>query len=142
MKSIRLLIAAFFLLTAFGKINAQTLLAEANGKQLLNDSTAKLTAFSAKYNTGKVYLKWTVMNQREDGLYLVYRSADGINFENIGSKPGIGVPISKEIAYYFTDNAPVSGSVQYKIIHIGHNKMYLSSDNVFVCTDSQELVSK
>jgi hypothetical protein len=110
--------------------------------ELKTDTVAKLASFSGQYNTGKIYLKWTVANQHADGLYLVYRSADGINYENIGNKQGVGVPISKEIAYFFIDNRPFAKTAHYKIIHIGNNQTFLYSDQLTVYNDNTATVSK
>ena len=122
--------------------SAQALSVQVEGEQFVNDTNATITSFSGKQNSGKIYLKWTVVNQHSDGLYLVYRSTDGVNFENIGNKPGVGVPISKEMTYYFMDNTPVLGTAYYKIVHMGNNKTFLSNDKIAVCCENVELVLK
>jgi hypothetical protein len=99
---------------------------------LSKDTIAEIVQFSAKSNSGKIYLHWNVINQHLDGLYFIFRSEDGENFELAGNKKGVGVPISKEIAYYFIDECGCDGKLYYKIIHLGENQSSLSSRTISV----------
>ena len=114
------------------QLAAQNLQVRSNGKDLAKDTVAFLTSFSGKFVSGKTYLKWTVANERNDGLYLVYRSEDGIKYQLMGSKPGIGVPISKDMAYYFVDEVPVSEKSFYRVILVEENNKFLQTDRVTV----------
>ena len=96
------------------------------------DSTARITSFTAKYSSGKVYLHWMVANQHLDGLYIIYRSVDGVNFEVAGTKQGVGVPISKNIGYYFTDSECASHTRSYRLVHVANNKTFCMSDKIII----------
>src|SRR5687768_10957151 len=109
----------FFILFIFFKINlyAQCIpFAPGSGGLLSKDTVAELKSFSAQHNSGSVYLKWVVANQHCDGIYIVYRSAGGLEYELIGKKQGIGVPVSNDIAYYFKDTSPLMGMATYIIL--------------------------
>src|ERR1051326_7737117 len=90
--------SALLVLFAFSYMRAQT-------KTMEKDTLSLLKSFSAKYNLGNVYLKWIVSNLRSDGLFIIYRSTDGINYDVIGYKNAVSVPVPNDIAYYFTDEA-------------------------------------
>lgn len=125
-----------------GDVRGQNLSVSANSQALIKDTVPRISSFTGTYNSGKVYLKWSIANQHEDGIYLVYRSADGVDYENIGSKQGIGVPISKEISYYFSDTDPLAGTSHYRIVHISGSKKFLNSDKINVDGEKKELVAK
>lgn len=137
------LLVIIFLLNAIGiPAMAQKESVVGNEWQLSSDTAAKLGSFTGRYLAGKVYLKWTIAGQQQDGIYLIYRSIDGVNYENIGSKQGIGVPISKDIAYYFTDDKFfVSGTKYYRLVHVNKSLTYLASECVVV-TDENSMVIK
>ena len=142
MKTVRAICLLLVALVTVHTANGQTLSVGINGVEMAKDTVAKLTSFSGKYQKGKTYLKWTAANQHVDGLYLIYRSADGVNYENIGNKQGIGVQISKEIAYYFIDKDPVFGTAHYKIVHVGNNSTCMHSEKIPVQTPTNVMVSK
>lgn len=102
---------------------------------LSKDTSAVLSSFKSTVYSNKVYLKWTVKNQSEDGMYVIYRSADGVNFENIGTRHGIGVPISNDVAYYFIDKNPGPENNIYKLLFIAENKTYFMSNKISVRMD-------
>lgn len=111
-----------------------TVSAQLNGQenQLVKDTISNLVAFSGKYNSGKVYLKWIVENQHSDGLYLMYRSHDGVQYEYIGNQNGIGVPISNQLAYYLIDENPGANATYFKLLHISKNNTYMLSEKITV----------
>ena len=140
-KNISNLIIAVFLSAT--SLFSQTIVSEFSSESaqtLSKDTVARLTSFQATCNSDKVYLKWTIVNQHVDGIYIIYRSTDGINYENIGSKAGIGVPISKEIAYFFTDTTPVYETEYYKILHVSKGNSFLTSDKIIINHDNSALV--
>ena len=114
---------------------------QGNEVALSKDTTAELKSFSAKYNSGKIYINWSVANQHEDGVYIIYSSCDGKNYEVAGQKKGIGVPISQEITYYFIDELPCNETVYYKILHVGKSNDFLMSEKVMV-TSAGKLLSQ
>lgn len=109
--------------------NSQTLTLSAVGSDIKfsHDTTAEITSFTCKRNDGKTYLQWDIMNLKNNGTFIIYRSTDGENFQSIGTKKGVGVPISKEIAYYFVDTtAPYQA--YYRLVFIANNNSYFSSN--------------
>src|ERR1051325_5606652 len=99
MKKYFLFIILFCVLAQI-KLNAQDTAAIAYGSCELNlskDTIAAVRSFSGKYNSGNIYLKWTVTNQHTDGLYIIYHSYDGISYSVAGYKKAIGVSVSNDI---------------------------------------------
>jgi len=142
MKKITTLIAASVCMMMVSlSATAQNVSTTFNGDavELTKDTVAQLTQFTVKNNNGKIYLHWIVVNQHVDGIYSVYRSEDGQNFELAGNKQGIGVPISKEISYYFTDECSCEGTLYYKLIHISENKNIVLSKTISVVNTVQTM---
>jgi len=123
-------------------MQAQNLLVSINDENLIEDSAAKISSLTATVDSGSVYLKWTVSNQKEDGMYLVFSSSNGVDYENIGNKIGVGVPISNDIAYYFVDSSPVGEIVNYKLVHIAKNKTFINSATIKVKNKKVFLAAK
>ncbi len=127
------------LIALFAKAsNAQSAAAEKN-YALAKDTSAELKSFSAKYNSGKVYLKWTVTGQRNDGVIVVFRSYDNKNFEVIGYKEGVGIPVANDISYFFTDESALQKTTYYKILHIGKSPNYFFSSAISVLLTPAEV---
>src|ERR1035441_5831085 len=74
-------------------------------KNMRADTAVHLTSFTARIISENAYLKWTVTSLKQDGIFLVYFSSDGITFSVIGDKTAIGVPVKNDIAYYFNCKA-------------------------------------
>ena len=115
---------------------------EGKETHIAKDTTARLKSFAGMYLSGKVYLKWMVANQKADGTYIIYRSVNGIDFEFIGSKAGVGVPIPNDITYFFIDELSGNENVYYKLIHISKNKSYLASEKITVTREGIILSKK
>jgi hypothetical protein len=82
---------------------------------------------SVVYNTGKVYLNWVAKGNSHDCIYVVERSIDGVEFEPVGLKEGIGSPL--ELLYSWVDTKPVSGTAHYRIKQIdGDGKLVAQAD--------------
>lgn len=144
MKNIFLLQLAFSaMLFSAGNSNAQTVSMSYNGQEMRvsKDSLAHITLFTGRCCEGKTYLHWNVKNQQRDGLYIIYRSVDGKNYEALGYKQGVGVLISAPIAYYFQDENPRAGTTYYKLVHIAKDNTYLVSEKISVARD-ETLLSK
>ena len=105
-----------------------------NGKEIavLKDTLSRFILFTGKYCEGKTYLHWEIECQKEDGIYIVYRSIDDVNYELLGSKQGIGVPVFFPISYYLQDENPPEGTVWYTLVHISKNKIYMVSEKISV----------
>ena len=85
------------------------------------------------YNSGKVYLNWVVRANSDDCIYVIERSQDGVEFEPVGLKEGIGSPL--ELLYSWVDTKPVAGNIQYRIKQINNEgKLVASADPKNVST--------
>jgi len=122
---------------------AQTITASFDGNEIAlpQDTEAQITLFTAKNYEGKTYLHWNIINQHSNGVYIICRSTDAMNYESAGYKEGIGIPISLEIAYYFTDECPCEGTVYYKIIHIGENKNFMQTEPISVINKTEPILN-
>lgn len=122
---------------------AQTGNTSALSQELLfmNDTIAQLKTFTVKTREGKNYLHWKVANQKVDGTYLIYRSLDGINFSLAGKKTGVGVPVSMDIAYYFTDETVGYRTAYYRILHISNENTILTSESICVDPENKSFFS-
>lgn len=134
MKNKILFTTGFLFISLF--MNAQQAPVSSNGnneKEITTaDTSAQLTFFAGKYFEGKTWLHWEVKNQSCDGMYLIYRSADGKEWEIIGRKEGIGVPVEIPIAYYLQDEHPHTGTNYYRLVHISKDKTYLVSEKISI----------
>ena len=132
----KLLILFIFvvLLYSAGRSNAQTDSVFQKGKGIVfsKDTIAHITLFTERYVEGKIYLHWDVAYQHVSGFYIIYRSTDGTNYEIVGYKKGIGVPVPIAIAYYFQDEHPPVGITSYKVMYVGVNNSYLISKDISV----------
>lgn len=79
------------------------------------------------YNSGKVYLNWVVRPNSDDCIYVIERSSDGVEYEPVGLKEGIGSPL--ELLYSWVDTKPVAGNISYRIKQINNEgKLVASAD--------------
>ena len=68
------------------------------------------------FNSGKVYINWVSKANSTDCIYVIERSQDGIEFEPVGLKEGIGSNL--ELLYSWVDSKPVNGTAHYRIKQI------------------------
>ncbi len=85
------------------------------------------------FNTGKVYLNWVAKANSNDCIYVIERSADGVEFEPVGLKEGIGSPL--ELLYSWVDTKPVAGTIHYRIKQIDNEGRLVAQ------ADSKSVVS-
>lgn len=123
-------IACIGLLIIANSLNAQTVFIYSDNKKVIpsTDTIAKIQLFTAKYVNGKIYLHWDVIDQQYNGLYIIFRSFDGKNYEAKGFVNGVGVTACVPIAYYFQDENPNKGKTYYKLVHYGNNNTCLISE--------------
>ena len=73
-----------------------------------------------KYANGKVYIKWTVAAENADGIYIIERSADGVEFRELGfkymSSSNLKSPCNQSLLYCMTDEIPLTGTSYYKFV--------------------------
>lgn len=99
------------------------------------DTIAQVQLFAAKFVEGKTYLHWDIVKQHSNGTYIVYKSYDGKNYELLGIRQGIGVPVYTPISYYLLDETPCEGTTYYRLMHLGSNKTFLLSKVVIITID-------
>ncbi|MDN5350278.1 MAG: hypothetical protein PWQ54_1674 [Bacteroidales bacterium] len=79
-----------------------------------------LNTFSATEANGKVYLNWVIASGNTCDGVRVFRSADGINFDQIGEISGIcGSPYSA-VSYEFWDTLPLLNTTSYYKLELGN----------------------
>jgi hypothetical protein len=79
-----------------------------------------LNTFSATEANGKVYLNWVIASGNTCDGVRVFRSADGINFDQIGEIAGIcGSPYSA-VSYEFWDTLPLLNTTSYYKLELGN----------------------
>lgn len=102
---------------------------------LQKDSYNAISSFSPVYNDGKTYIRWLASNDEKDGIFIVERSADGVDFQALGFKDRVGSPLCVNLFYSFIDEEPISGVNYYRLMSVGTDQTYTYSDVVRVRTD-------
>jgi hypothetical protein len=121
---------------AGSKASAQSVGAGLIGSaSLVPDNQKNIISFSPVFNAGKTYIRWLVQNDEKDGLFVVERSGDGIDFEAMGFKDRIGSPLCVNLFYSFIDEEPMPGQTWYRIMAVGTDQSFYYSDVVRVRTD-------
>lgn len=92
--------------------------------------TSTLVEFGIVSNGGKVYTHWHVKGEKERGLFIVERSTNGKDYEQIGFKRGIGVFIENKILYCWTDEEPLAEDCWYRLLKVYEDGRYYYSDAV------------
>ena len=134
-------VIALMILT--GIISGGNLKAQSSGNSteilkgnLKPDSLNTFISFSPVSLDGKTYVRWLVKNDKKDGVFVVERSADGIEFEALGFKDRIGTQLLVNLFYSFTDQEPLPGESHYRIMQIGADNSYNYSSVVKVNTSN------
>jgi len=90
--------------------------AQTPGKAVNDPGQLEFAKQTAVFNAGKVYLNWVVKANSADCIYVIERSVDGLEYEPVGLKEGIGS--SLELLYSWVDSKPINGTTQYRIKQI------------------------
>jgi len=92
-----------------------------NGTNILQaQQLPYLNTFSATETNGRVYLHWIIASGNTCDGVRVYRSADGVNYEQIGQIAGIcGSPYSA-VSYEFWDTLPLLNRKSYYRLELGN----------------------
>ena len=104
---------------------------------LIKDNNDVIASFSPVHNSGKTYIRWLVKNDEKDGVFVIERSKDGIDFEALGFKDRVGSPLCVNLFYSFVDEQPVNGISYYRLMAIGTDQSFSYSDVVRVRADIQ-----
>jgi hypothetical protein len=99
-----------------------------------------LTGFQGEFKANQVDLSWNTMMEKDIDHYEVYRSADGLNFDQIGSLPSqMTINTSAyELQYNFTDPSPLPGTSYYRIKVIGKDGYVNQSPVVMIANKTIE----
>ncbi len=110
--------------------NAQTGLIDKT--EMTQDSVNSFISFSPVYLDGKTYVRWLVKNDKKDGVFVVERSADGVDFEALGFKDRVGTQLLVNLFYSYIDQEPLPGENHYRIMQVGSDNTYRYSSVVKV----------
>lgn len=92
----------------------------------------ELLTFSAQPNDeGNIDVYWETSSETNNDYFAVQRSADGINFSEIGQVPGAGTSQTLN-SYSYTDKDPLSGRSYYRLRQVDFDGKYKFSDIVRV----------
>ncbi len=109
--------------------NASAMVGKAGLKQ---DTANTFISFSPVYLDGKTYVRWLVKNDKKDGVFVVERSADGVDFEALGFKDRVGTQLLVNLFYSFVDEEPLPGDNMYRIMQVGADNTFRYSSVVKV----------
>lgn len=134
-----LIIACAFLLFAQGASAQQKMGTGLVGSaSLMQDNYNPILSFSPIYNAGKTYVRWLVSNDEKDGIFIIERSADGVEFEALGFKDRVGSPLCVNLFYSFVDETPNPGQNYYRVMTVGTDQTFTYSDIIRVNTGVPE----
>lgn len=81
----------------------------------IEQNATQVKSIESKYFNGKVYLHFTINGNIETKTVAVERSLDATNYEVIGYIKIYGTNVLCDLAYYFTDESPVSANLYYRL---------------------------
>ncbi|MFM8432615.1 MAG: hypothetical protein ACKOA1_07455, partial [Bacteroidota bacterium] len=90
--------------------------AQGNNPNISKPGKLEFAKQTVVFNAGKVYVNWVSKSNSVDCIYVIERSSDGLEFEPVGLKEGIGSPM--ELLYSWVDVKPISGTSHYRIKQI------------------------
>ena len=96
------------------------------------DSVNSFISFSPVYLDGKTYVRWLVKNDKKDGVFVVERSNDGVDFEALGFKDRVGTQLLVNLFYSYIDQEPLQGDNFYRVMQVGSDNSYRYSSVVKV----------
>ncbi|MFT4667876.1 MAG: hypothetical protein ACI8YQ_002288 [Polaribacter sp.] len=73
-----------------------------------------------------IMLNWSTSSEKENAMFIIERSEDGIQFANIGAVKGAGHS-SKHNDYSFLDNRQTKGQYYYRLRQIDYNGIFETS---------------
>jgi len=96
-----------------------------------NQNTIELTAFDAKRNGNIVEVKWSTLSETNSDFFIIQRSVDGKEFQDVMQALAAGNS-SSEQEYYTDDYAPFDGISYYRVIQVDNHGNHLFSKNTAV----------
>lgn len=80
-----------------------------------------ISNFSVRVAEGRAFLNWYVEGVTTESSYLIFRSADGVNFTSIGDRNGVASKYDLKILNCFIDESPLKGKSYYQLVRINSN---------------------
>lgn len=80
----------------------------------------ELTSFSGMQNSNAIALTWGTQTETNNHFFTIFRSTNGLTFEEIGRVNGNGTS-SQAHNYSFTDTSPASGTNYYRLTQTDFN---------------------
>lgn len=113
-----------------GTVNTTTNFLSATGIPGFSDFTGtdqgadplpvELLNFDASIIDGEIALLWTTAYEYNSDKFIIQRSSDGFEFEDIGEKKSIG--FSNSINHYtFNDTEPIDGIAYYRLVQMDYD---------------------
>lgn len=99
-----------------------------------------LSSIEAHVQSGTVVIAWTMSTEINNKYFLVQRSQDQQNWQELGKVNSVGNS-SVEQNYTFTDKAPVPGLNYYRVVQVDMNGLQSNSTPVSVKTGGSEINS-
>jgi hypothetical protein len=87
---------------------------------LLSPLPVSLLSFNATCTGGVVHLEWTTASQLNNDIFIIERSGDGKNWENLTAVKGAGTT-NKLVDYHVTDESPLSQMSYYRLSQIDYD---------------------
>jgi len=137
-----LLFFLFPLTSSAQQIVVNTMANEGQEVPLKRDSVMRIVSFSAKQVSDTAYLSWKVQDMHNNGVFILYRSGDGKNFNVIGTKNVYGIPAKSQIAHYFKDTSCGGGIKFYRLVYISSISEYLISEKIMAETEQTRIAQK
>ncbi len=104
------------------------------GGGINNPLPIELLSFTAKYQDGKVLLKWATGSEINNDFFTLERSHDAVNAEAIGFVEGAGNS-SQTLHYNFVDHDPLPGISYYRLKQTDYDGSFEYSQWVAVQVD-------
>lgn len=74
-----------------------------------------LTSFTARLQSGRVYLRWTAATENRNAYFTLERAGADQQFTTIGTVKGSGTSTSEKV-YEYIDNSPLSNLSYYRLV--------------------------
>ncbi len=96
-----------------------------------------LVSFDAKKNADRVDLSWTTFGEKDNDHFIVQKTKDGLNFEDVLTLPGAGNSAAL-LKYAEADYSPYPGTSYYRLVHVNSLRQPEYSSLVAVNFDLEE----
>lgn len=118
-----------------GDINSSNMVAK-----LIEENNNLFAMVSVINNSGKNYLHWIVSNDKKNGIFVIERSENGIDFVTCDFKVRIS-SLVPQLSYYFRDSNVTASSVYYRVLAMGEDGSFKYSDVVRASSSDPALES-